>query len=514
MNFQYFNKKQQSRENNSNFEDKVNEDQVGVKTVFTPSTDDLFEEIEEIFTTEEEKEKMVEYDPEEFISHLSMTRRGMFITVLILIDFGLYLITGLPFFGIILIIASVLFAVDYYMFVKNPLEDLFIKRHVDRALMFEGDFSLVEVEITNRNPHRPIGILEVEEHYQPEITVLTTKEKVTKSMALGPRESDFLRYLFKIDHMGKYIIGPIKMTIKDFFGLFSVHVIAPIFDDVVIFPRIEEAQKMFQVAQRRKLGRFFDIFRLKEIGAGLDFFGLREYQRTDDHRTIDWKASAKRNMDPLMVRIYETTNPLNVLVAIDAGKSMMVKLPDGKTKYEKILPIAAFLILLALSTRDQVGLAIFDSEVTSFLKPTTSRRVFYDALRTFAMTDKGNKTSYRQLANYIVAGIRERTLIIIITDLEGDLDELHECIRILRLKKFPVLLLYLKNEELEFETSILSYEERLFLETYLAHRASDIIREARKKGVYTLPLNRKDFEELTFPVTLERWISVVSQVRR
>ncbi len=484
---------------------------------YMSSIDDLFEEIEEVIsipTRKAKRKKIIEYNPEDFISHLSLTRRGMLITMVIIIDFGLYLSTSLPFFGIILIIFSVLFAIDYYLFVKNPLENLLIKRHIDRALMFEGDYSLVEVEVTNTHPTKPIGLLEVEEYYQPEIKVLTTKEKLTKSMALGPKESNYLRYLFKIEQMGKYIIGPIKMTIKDFLGLFSVNVIAPIFDDVIIFPRIEDAQRMFQVAQRRKLGRFFDIFRQKEIGSGLDFFGLREYERTDDHRAIDWKASAKRNMDPLMVRIYETVNPLNILIALDAGKSMLVRLDNGKTKYEAVLPIVAFLILLGLSTRDNVGLAIFDSEVTAFLKPANQRKVFFDALRLFAMSNKGNKTSYRQLANYIVAGVRERTLVIIVTDLEGDVEELHECIRILRLKKFPVLLLYLKNEELEFDVPLSSFEDKIFLETYLAHRAADIIREVRKKGVSTMTLRREDFEKLTFPVTLERWISLVSQARR
>ncbi len=481
----------------------------------TVEFEDIFEDLDEIITTtKKEEEKVIEYNPEEFVSHLSLTRRGMLITIVIIIDFGLYLITSLPFFGIILILFSILFAIDYYLFVKNPLEDLFIKRHVHRALMFEGDYSLVEVEVTNRHPSRAIGVLDVEENHQPEIKVLTTKEKLAKSMALGPKESDYLRYLFKIDQMGKFIIGPIKMTIKDFLGLFAVHVIAPIFDDVVIFPRIEEAQKMFQVAQRRKLGRFFDVFRQKEIGSGLDFFGLREYERTDDHRSIDWKTYEKRNMDPLMVRIYETVNPLNVLIALDAGTSMMVRMEDGKTKYEKVLSIAAFFILLGLSTRDQVGLAIFDSDVTAFLKPSNHRKIFFDALRLFSMSNKGQRTNYRQLANYIVAGIRERTLIILITDLEGDLDEFHECIRILRLKKFPVLLLYLKNEELELDGTPRSLEEKMFLETYLAQRAADIIREVRKKGVHTMTVSRADLEKLTFPVTLEKWISLVTQSRR
>ncbi|MCU1586479.1 MAG: hypothetical protein JWM49_3035 [Microbacteriaceae bacterium] len=95
-------------------------------------------------------------------------------------------------------------------------------------------------------------------------------------------------------------------------------------------------------------------------GQGTEFDSLREYVRGDDVRSIDWRATARRN--DLVVRTWRPERDRRVVILIDSGRTSAARIanePRIDTAFE------ASLLLAALATRagDRVDVVIYDRRV-------------------------------------------------------------------------------------------------------------------------------------------------------
>jgi uncharacterized protein (DUF58 family) len=111
------------------------------------------------------------------------------------------------------------------------------------------------------------------------------------------------------------------------------------------------------------------ITRLKELdgrtsllvrGQGTEFDSLREYVRGDDVRSIDWRATARRN--DVMVRTWRPERDRRVVILIDTGRTSAARIDDEPrldTAFEASLLLAA----LASRAGDRVDFVAFDRRV-------------------------------------------------------------------------------------------------------------------------------------------------------
>ena len=111
------------------------------------------------------------------------------------------------------------------------------------------------------------------------------------------------------------------------------------------------------------------ITRLKELdgrtsvmvrGPGTEFDSLREYVRGDDVRSIDWRATARRN--DVVVRTWRPERDRRVVILIDTGRTSAARIDDEPrldTAFEASLLLAA----LAGPAGDRVDLLAFDRRV-------------------------------------------------------------------------------------------------------------------------------------------------------
>lgn len=104
-------------------------------------------------------------------------------------------------------------------------------------------------------------------------------------------------------------------------------------------------------------------------GRGLNFEELRQYQKGDDVRTIDWKVTA-RTREP-HVRVYTEERDRPVLIFVDQRMSMFF----GSTLNMKSVTAAEAAALAAFRIRmqgDRVGGAIFSDSTIAELTPKAS----------------------------------------------------------------------------------------------------------------------------------------------
>src|SRR4051812_15507847 len=104
-------------------------------------------------------------------------------------------------------------------------------------------------------------------------------------------------------------------------------------------------------------------------GFSVEFAEHREYAPGDDLRYVDWKVFGKT--DKVYLKQYEEETNLIAQLVLDTSESMRyqsAKAPMSKLEYAEC--VCAALAYLVLEQQDSIGLATFDSELRTMVRPS------------------------------------------------------------------------------------------------------------------------------------------------
>ncbi|MES2320222.1 MAG: DUF58 domain-containing protein [Pseudomonadota bacterium] len=159
--------------------------------------------------------------------------------------------------------------------------------------------------------------------------------------------------------------------------------------------------------------------RKRRRGEGTDFLQLREYRQGDSMRSIDWKATARRNKP--ISREYQEERDQQVVFLLDTGRRMQAR-DDVTTHFDHALNAVLTLGFLAQKQGDAVGLMTFGGE-TRWLAPHKGRTGLdrllagvYDLQPTDVAPD------FTQAAAALLNRLGKRAFVVIITNLRDEDD--------------------------------------------------------------------------------------------
>jgi uncharacterized protein (DUF58 family) len=182
-------------------------------------------------------------------------------------------------------------------------------------------------------------------------------------------------------------------------------------------------------------------------GLGVEYESVREYQYGDDERRIDWNITARTPPKPdgertLFIKQFREERNLDVLLVIDQSGSMEYK--------DKVLTaVRAALVIADMAQRrsDYVGLVCFRDKVEVFLPPTRSNEQAYRILRTLCMSYRtGGASHLKTMAVELIRGLRRRTIVNLITDINHEVDEYVYFSHLLRTRGHVTNLLLIADE--------------------------------------------------------------------
>lgn len=183
-------------------------------------------------------------------------------------------------------------------------------------------------------------------------------------------------------------------------------------------------------------------------GASVEFAEYRKYVPGDDLRRLDWRAYGRS--DRFYIKEYEADTNLRMVLVLDTSGSMDFG-SVGTTKLEYARRVAAALSYLAIQQGDAVGLACVAGGIVQNIPP---RRVpahlttIYDALEE---AKPQGETGIVKVLHELAETVRQRALVIILSDLFVDIDQLRDCFEHLRFRKHDVAVFHLLDpEELAF----------------------------------------------------------------
>ena len=172
-----------------------------------------------------------------------------------------------------------------------------------------------------------------------------------------------------------------------------------------------------EIELRRQRASLLDVGSrsVRAFGGGTEFDQLRDYTPDDQFRHIDWSASARSGR--AIVRTYRAEEHETMYVVLDNGRLMAAK-ADGVPRLEHAMDAVMGLATVADHIGDRLGLVAVDQRVHDPIAPSRGHRhlgrlieSMYDLEPVLAETD------YAKMAAELLARLRRRTTIILLTDL-------------------------------------------------------------------------------------------------
>jgi uncharacterized protein (DUF58 family) len=142
-------------------------------------------------------------------------------------------------------------------------------------------------------------------------------------------------------------------------------------------------------------------------GRGLEFLDMAEYKAGDDVKDIDWLASAR--VGRTVVKRFEATANVQMILVVDTGRSMGALAPSAETKEDIALVACETIAWLSTLRGDQIGLVAGDAERMRQM-PARSGNAHAETIlrRVAADIDLASPPA--------LAATRRRSLVVIVTD--------------------------------------------------------------------------------------------------
>lgn len=157
-------------------------------------------------------------------------------------------------------------------------------------------------------------------------------------------------------------------------------------------------------------GEYQSVFK----GRGMEFSEVREYQRGDDIRTIDWNVTA-RTGNPHVKKFVEERE-LTVMLLVDASSSGEFGTVD-QMKGEVAVEICALLAFSAIKNNDRVGLIIFTDTIEKYIPPKKGKKHVLRVIRELLyFQPKKKKTDISHVLEYLGRVQKRKSVVFLVSD--------------------------------------------------------------------------------------------------
>ncbi|MCH7912963.1 MAG: DUF58 domain-containing protein [Deltaproteobacteria bacterium] len=202
-------------------------------------------------------------------------------------------------------------------------------------------------------------------------------------------------------------------------------------------------------------GTMSGIHRSRSKGFSVEFEEHREYSPGDEIRRIDWKALGKT--DKYFIKETEDETNLRAYLILDVSASMDYA-SNGISKFAYGCILTASLAYLILKQQDAAGLVTFSSRIESFIPPRARRGYLMEILHALEGQTPSGETALGKILQEIAGKINRRGLVILISDLLDEPEDILEGLRLFRFKGSDVIVFHLLDAaelDLPFDGNIL-----------------------------------------------------------
>lgn len=216
--------------------------------------------------------------------------------------------------------------------------------------------------------------------------------------------------------------------------------------------KIARLRRLNLVAKAAVEGFISGLHRSPHRGFSVEFTEHREYAPGDDVRHLDWVAWGRS--DRYYIKQYEQETNLRAHILLDASASMNYRHGAPLTKFAYGAFLAACLSYLMCRQQDAVGMIAFDEAVRFHLRPSSTPAHLDRLFKRLEMLRPGRRTALAETFHQLAERIAKRGLVVVISDLYEDQDEIVRALQHFVAKKHQIILFHMLDPaelELPFE---------------------------------------------------------------
>tara|TARA_R110002126_G_scaffold255719_2_gene398775 strand:+ start:4206 stop:5540 length:1335 start_codon:yes stop_codon:yes gene_type:complete len=312
--------------------------------------------------------------------------------------------------------------------------------------------------------------------------VLAKKEEKTIHYNLTPKE----RGVYLFGHINVYANSALKLATRKY--------VLGDEKELKCYPSFLRLRE-FDIKNFNSASVSYGSKKTRRIGHSLEFEQIKEYVSGDDIRTLNWKATAKRNQ--LMVNQYVEEKSQSVYTIIDKGRAMQMTF-NGLTLLDYAVNATLAISNIILRKQDKAGMLSFSTKLEDWV--VAERRNSQMSLISEALHNiKTNfaEPDFSTLYSVVKRKITQRSLLILFTNFET-IDGLNRQLPYLRAlaKNHLVLIVFFKNTELdtlidtEAET-IQGVYDSIIAEKFM-YEKKRIVNELKKYGIQSVLTKPED----------------------
>lgn len=389
--------------------------------------------------------------------------------------------------GLAIVVAlGVLLVLDLVLLfrLKNPIR---IQRKVARLLNL-GDENSVVLTVENQTSFRLK--LEIMDAYPEQLQWRENRWMVV--LPEGGKQDRKTTFIPKT--RGDYSFGDIWYYVSSPLGLAQRKWIIPLQQTTQVYPSILQMKK-YELHVFHSQTQLSGLKKVRRIGHNNEFEQIKNYTQGDDVRTVNWKATSKRN--ELMVNQYQEERSQSIYSIIDKSRSMQTEF-DGMTLLDYAINATLAFSNVALKKGDRVGLVTFSDKLgTQFAAERSTghlRRIMH-AL--YAQQTQFREANFEWLFESIHRTVKTRSLLLLYTNFESEY-AMRRALPILKRihQRHVLVVVFFQNnalEELAYQT--LNTTEEVYqasIAEQLILRKTRIANELKQHGIQTILTRPED----------------------
>jgi uncharacterized protein (DUF58 family) len=184
-------------------------------------------------------------------------------------------------------------------------------------------------------------------------------------------------------------------------------------------------------------------------GSSVEFAEYRKYVAGDDLRRLDWRAYGRS--DRFYVKEFEADTNLRCCLVLDTSGSMDFG-SQGVTKLEYARRLAGTLGYIASQQGDAVGLACVAGGIVQNVPPRRNPAHLMTVFDVLERARPKGETRLVPVLHELAETVRQRALVVILSDLFVEPEDLRSCLQHLRFRRHDVAIFHLLDpQELGFD---------------------------------------------------------------
>ncbi|RED47439.1 DUF58 domain-containing protein [Seonamhaeicola aphaedonensis] len=345
-----------------------------------------------------------------------------------------------------------------------------------------GDNNSITVEVTNYHPFTVfIDIIdELPEQFQ--------NRNFKLKNFLNPRKTKTITYNVRPTERGEYHFGYLNIYVCSVLKLVAKRYKFDNGTMVPTYPSFKQLKK-FELLNINKNSTDYGIKKVRRLGHTMEFEQIKEYVQGDDIRTINWKATAKKNQ--LMVNQFQDEKSQPVYSVIDRGRNM--KMPfNGLSLLDYAINSTLVISNMVLKKHDKAGMLSFSKKINNVVaaeRRSAQMQLILESL--YNVKTDFFESDFGRLYNNLKKHVTHRSLILLYTNFET-LDALNRQLPYLKAiaKNHLLVVIFFQNTELD---NLINNKAETIQEVYdkvIAEKFDFekrlIVNQLKKYGIYSI----------------------------